>query len=391
MSLGVLANDLIEAMARYPRRAISPALRDAFDRRFQPRIISAVQALVNLRREKPDLGIAEERLMPDEEAITRQIIETMNEALLKRYKTRTAERAGNTKTYGVVRAEVTVPDGLPNDVRVGVFERPRTFKAWMRFAGPGPEAPPDPKDNGVMSISLKLTGVEGPKLMDDEKHTQDFTGISAPTFTTPNVRENLKLQRHIGKGTPIFYFVNPFDSHILDAIMQGLFFKNNASPLEATYYSCVPYLFGHGRAVKYKFVPQVDVPSRAPRDPSDQYLREAMVTTLDQRDAHFDLLVQFQTDPKAMPIEDASVIWPENQSPYRLVATIRIPKQRFATRAQDDFARSLSFNPWHCVAEHRPLGNQNRARKSIYLETSKFRQRIGGDPRIEPTGDEVFE
>ena len=40
-------------------------------------------------------------------------------------------------------------------------------------------------------------GVEGDKLLDDEKWTQDFTGISAPTFTTPNILENLKLQRHV--------------------------------------------------------------------------------------------------------------------------------------------------------------------------------------------------
>ena len=48
-----------------------------------------------------------------------------------------------------------------------------------------------------MSLSAKLMGVPGPKLLDDERSTQDFTGISAPTFTTPDVRENAKLQRPV--------------------------------------------------------------------------------------------------------------------------------------------------------------------------------------------------
>ena len=32
------------------------------------------------------------------------------------------------------------------------------------------------------------------------------------------------------------------------------------------------------------------------------------------------------------------------------------------------FADVLSFNPWHAMPEHRPLGNQGRARKIIYTQ-----------------------
>jgi hypothetical protein len=151
------------------------------------------------------------------------------------------------------------------------------------------------------------------------------------------------------------------------------------------------HLFGEGRVIKYSFKPQSDEKTPVSRNPSDQYLREAMINTLDSKDVYFDFMVQFQTDAHKMPVEDASVVWPEKLSPFINVATIRIPAQKFAIRAQDDFARSLSFNPWHSIPEHRSLGNQNRARKRIYLETSKFRQQIGGDPRIEPTGDERFD
>ncbi|HZN11736.1 MAG TPA: hypothetical protein VFC61_08660, partial [Blastocatellia bacterium] len=66
-------------------------------------------------------------------------------------------------------------------------------------------------------------------------------------------------------------------------------------------------------------------------------------------------------------------------------------RQQFDSPAQLAFAHRLSFNPWHCLPEHRPLGNQNRARRRIYQELSQLRQSMNGTPHCEPTGDEVFE
>ena len=110
-----------------------------------------------------------------------------------------------------------------------------------------------------------------------------------------------------------------------------------------------------------------------------------MVKTLNESEICFDFLIQFQTDAYKMPIENASVVWPEKLSPFIKVATLRIPVQKFDSQEQLAFARNLSFNPWHCIAEHRPLGNQNRARKTIYYETSKVRQTMNREKRIEPS------
>ena len=74
-----------------------------------------------------------------------------------------------------------------------------------------------------------------------------------------------------------------------------------------------------------------------------------------------------------MPIEDAMVEWKEKDSPYRKVATIRIPSQAFESADQIALAESIAFNPWHCLEAHRPLGGMNRARQAIYTELSKLR------------------
>jgi hypothetical protein len=56
-----------------------------------------------------------------------------------------------------------------------------------------------------------------------------------------------------------------------------------------------------------------------------------------------------------------------------------------------EFARKLSYNPWHTIAEHRPLGNQSRARRQMYFALSELRHDMNEVPRYEPTGDEVFD
>jgi predicted TIM-barrel fold metal-dependent hydrolase len=121
------------------------------------------------------------------------------------------------------------------------------------------------------------------------------------------------------------------------------------------------------------------------------YLRDNMARTLRETDVEFDMLVQIQTDPHAMPIEDASVRWPEELSPWIPVARIHIPRQDFDTPAQMAFARNLKFNPWHSLQEHRPLGNQSRARRRMYRELSDFRQQMNLAEHVEPTGEERFE
>jgi hypothetical protein len=114
-----------------------------------------------------------------------------------------------------------------------------------------------------------------------------------------------------------------------------------------------------------------------------------MAEALAQQDVEFDLLIQVQTDPHLMPIENASVRWPEKLSPFIPAATVRIPRQRIDTPTHTAFAKVLSLNPWHCLPEHRPLGNQNRARRQMYYQLSHLRQDSNRTPHIEPTGKEL--
>jgi hypothetical protein len=376
------------------QRRIDPWMRPAFDAVLRDPIARLTTALINWQRPNEGLKLAEERIQPDEEALTQSIIDTFKEQMRGLWKPGGFERGGNTKTHGIVRAEFIVHDGLPPQFRHGIFKEPRTYRAWVRFSGPGPYVTPDIDDVGFMSISIKLMGVPGDKLMKDEEHTQDMFGVSPPTFVTPDTRANAQLQRESLKNASIFYFVNFHRPHLLDFIMQGLWIKTQSSPFEAPYFSCVPYLLGKEQAMQYSVWPKSNTKTPIPRlplRPPDDYLRQAMVKALDQGDVELDFRIQLQTDSHLMPLENAAVLWPERLSPRVSVATLRIPKQKFDSPAQIAFARRLSYNPWHCIEDHRPLGNQSRARFRMYHELSEYRHQMTGVPHYEPNGDETFD
>jgi hypothetical protein len=375
-------------------RRFDPFVRPAFDAVLREPIAKWTTAMINRRRPHEGLRIAEERPLPDEEAHLASIISTFEKQMRLLWKPGGFERGGNTKTHGIVRGEFVVHENLPAELRHGIYAEPRTYRAWVRFSGPGPYVTPDIEDVGFMSISIKLMGVPGPKLMEEEKFTQDMTGVSTPTFVTPDTSANAQLQIESLKNAQIFYFLNFHRSHVLDLIMQSLWIKTQSSPFEAPYFSCVPYLLGEGRAMQYSVWPKsgkrTPIP-RLPFRPPDDYLRDAMVKSLAEGDVELDVRLQLQTDPHLMPIENNAVLWPERLSPRVSVATLRLPRQTFNSPAQMEFAKRLSYNPWHCIPEHRPLGNQSRARKRMYWELSKLRHTMNAVPHYEPTGDEVFE
>ena len=383
------ASDLFLWLWRLERRA-EFLYRPRFDRWLRAPLFSAAQALQNARRKDEHLQLAEEKLLPGEGELTLEIIDELTKFTRENWLPGGAQRFGNTKTFGVLRGEFSVLPDLPGNLRRGLFAEPRTYPAWVRFSGPGPYAPPDLEDLGQCSVGIKVMGVPGPKLMDDERFTQDLILVSPASFVTPNIRENAKLQRWVRAKAPLAYAINPGDSHLLHLFMQLLYSPMHVNPLEVQYYSNVPFLLGAGQAVQYSLKPCLPGRTPIPARPAENYLRDAMIRTLDAGSWTFDFMVQVQTDQFRMPIEDATVKWPEGLSPYIPVAQLRLPAQRFDSDEQLAFADVLRYNPWHSLAEHKPLGNSNRARRQMYWELARLRQAMNQVEHVEPTGQEQF-
>jgi hypothetical protein len=382
-------NDLVMVFWRIERR-FEFLYRQPFDRWLRPPIFRALQAWQNARRTDPGLALAEEFVPDDEARNIRSVIDEISAFTRENYPPGGAQRFGNSKTYGVMRAEFRVLEDIPEGLRHGLFKEPRTYAAYVRLAGPGPHVPADLHDLGQCSMGIKVMGVDGPKLMEDEQHTQDLILVTPASFVTPDIRENAKLQKWVRRKADFMYFMNPFDSHALHMIFQGLYSPMQSSPLEVQYYTNVPFLLGEGQAVQYSVKPCSPARGKIPAVPAENYLHEALRATLEAGAWTFDFMVQVQTDPFRMPIEDATVKWPEHLSPYVTVARLRLPRQHFASDEQMAFANVLRFNPWHSLPEHRPLGSSNRARRTMYYELAKLRQHMNQDEHVEPTGAERF-
>ena len=300
-------------------------------------------------------------------------------------------RDAHPKHHGAVRAELVVEPNLPAELAVGVFAASRSYPAWVRFSNGSGAVQPDHLRDG-RGIAIKLMDVPGPKLMDDESRTQDFLFINHDVFAVKDAADYVELFRIIerdGAPTKFFLGMNPFKWHLKELANANKIRLQISNLLTLRYWTMTPYLMGDCPA-KFSMRPQVLSNTGAPPNSSPDYLREAMAAQLGRESVAFDFMVQLQTDANSMPVEDPRIRWEPAQSPWRKVATLRIPSQTFDTPAQLQFAEDLSYSPWHSVPEHQPLGGVNRCRRIVYGAISEFRHQANGRPVFEPDGTERF-
>jgi hypothetical protein len=115
----------------------------------------------------------------------------------------------------------------------------------------------------------------------------------------------------------------------------------------------------------------------------------ALADELQARAFDFDLQVQLSTDPEAMPVNDATVEWPEKLSPYVTVGRLHLPRQDISRPEIFEKGDALAFNQWRVTAEHRPLGEIMDVRR-VYRASAKVRRTLNHQPQREPSSaDEV--
>ena len=127
-------------------------------------------------------------------------------------------------------------------------------------------------------------------------------------------------------------------------------------------------------------------------DASDRHdaLREEVAEAMKTADGVWELRVQLLRDKDSMPIEDATVVWHEELSPFVAVARLTVPAQTGWSEAKaarvDD---CMHFSPWNGLEAHRPMGRINRIRRDSYDLSARFRARVNQCPMHEPTAAEL--
>jgi hypothetical protein len=274
----------------------------------------------------------------------------------------------------------------------------------------------------VCGIGLKIFGIEGTKLLEDEpaSTTFDYAMINYPIFfantvehyifvlrvgaqaTAPSSPTELAQERRARIGRFLHDFVTGQGTldpenwawEELAAIAQfaQIPFVNL---LLSTYWTMGAVRHGDYVA-KLRVKPVKEFANKVQRralDPSSstQVFRPALVAELKERPYEFDIQVQLCANLYTMPVEDVTVRWPEALSPFVTVAKLRLPQQDISGDENLDRMDATSMTPWRVTEEHRPLGNIMRSRKEVYRTSSILRHQINRQVRKEPKNlAEVF-
>ena len=318
---------------------------------------------------KPPSTTWQERFPPDEEAHLKRVAEVIGKLQRHRSAKYGRGRALHRKQLLATTGKLEVLDGLPEHARHGLFATPGAHRLLARFSNGGPEVQADNVPD-IRGFAVKVLEVAGPGALGGTADHQDFLMINQDRLPTRDSREFVDFiaaatssqlsgllhlfRAHglVGGFTRLRELIASFGKKFNGFAAERF---NTAAPL-----CCGPY------AVKVRLKPAGNPPPSARSKDIVADLRERLATA----PVRWDMELQFFVDEATTPIEDASKIWPDAETPIVTVARLTLDA------ASDDAAKraeAARFDPWAGLAAHRPLGEVMRARKVAYLASQQGR------------------
>jgi len=361
---------------------------------------------------------------PDFEASLQAVLDDMKQHMRGSLKTEgvgLVVRNAHAKGYGLARGEVEILSGISNEYAQGIYAKPGRHEALVRFSNGTNHVGDDRFLGPITGIGLKLFGIEGKTLLEDEpdSHTFDYALINHPVFFVNTLKHYIFIQSLFANlGLPPPAMTPEEKEAALHRILYNFVTGKGTLPPEewaweelgaflqlaqhkpinlllSTYWTMGAVRHGDYVA-KVRVAPVQSFADRVVQreldfDSAGQVFRPALVAELRERPYEFDIQVQLSTDLVRMPVEKTTVVWPESLSPYVTVAKLRLPQQDIG--GEDNFERmdKTSMAAWRVTEEHRPLGNIMRSRKEVYRQSSLLRHEANKQVRREPKNlGEVF-
>lgn len=283
------------------------------------------------------------------------------------------------KPHGVAHGTFTVLPGLPAHLKIGLFAGTE-YPLWARFSSD--TLPTSTDFKSTLGVGLKLFDTPTPKIIGlPEDRTFDFILQNMDVFFVDTAKDMCEFTKAgvIEHNYDAYLKAHPKTAGILKEMAKPV-----GSCLASPYWSGLPFSLGGKQAVKYKLEPTIAdrSPRSAPVDPG--YLEADLIERMSRDGAHFKFMLQLRTDPDKMPLDEATVRWPESDSPYVHVADVVFPKQDIRARGQAEYGENLSYNIWRVTEEHRPIGSIAEARGAVYAASAQTRRDVNGVPDGEP-------
>ena len=313
-----------------------------------------------------------------------------------------AVRGVHAKSHGILEGTLDVISGLDAEYAQGLFAHPGHYPVTLRIS----TNPGDLIDDSISlprGLAIKVVGVAGERLPGSEgETTQDFIMVNGSVFAAPDAESFLSNLKLLAKTTDRAEWAKRGISAVFrgaekllekaggeSATLKTMGGAPNVHPLGETYYSQTPYRFGDYVA-KFSLAPvsnhlrQIEG-SIVDTSEGDNPIRQAVDRTSRESEAEYEFRVQLCRDLETMPVEDPTVEWSEETSPFVTVARLRLPAQPAWSEAKaHNVDEGMRFSPWTGLAAHRPLGSVNRARRQAYEMSADFRSRMNGCPIHEP-------
>lgn len=312
-----------------------------------------------------------------------------------------AVRAVHAKAHGVLEGILRIRPDLPGEFAQGLFATPGQHPAIVRLSTNAG----DILDDSVSlprGLALKVLDVRGPRLIGAEGDTQDFVMVNGPTFLVPTTKKFAGSLKLLARTTDKAEGSKIVLSKVLQAVngalgsvgmesprLGGLGGAPQVHPLGETYFSVTPFRYGDFIA-KFRLRPlsvALTALTGTKIDTTDRpdAIRETVRQSMAGIDGEWAFEVQLCRDLEQQPVEDPTVEWKEQDSPFVQVATLRLPRQdsweKTRVRKVDEETR---FSPWTGLIAHQPLGNINRARRDTYQHSADFRAAANRCPLHEP-------
>jgi hypothetical protein len=228
----------------------------------------------------------------------------------------------------------------------------------------------------IRGFSIRVLGVQGESALGNgPARSQDFTLINQEAFSFAGSSEFIDFVAAAARGNGelikyIFRRYGPLGGTKQLAKVIRTASKPFSGFATETLFSTLPMACGP-YAVRVRLVPS-GTNGLAAQDARDDWGAD-FAARLASGPLHWDLQLQYFASEALTPIEDASVNWP---TPYTTVARLMLPRQDLATdeaKAHAERVEAGVFDPWQALAEHRPLGDVQRARKVVYFASQQGR------------------
>jgi len=318
-------------------------------------------------------------------------------------------RDAHAKGYCALKAKFEILDNIPKEYAQGLYANSGIHDTVIRFSNGSSRVFADRKLGFAQGLAIKVFDVPGEKLAPGEENstTFDFNLINHPVFFCNRIQEYTYLSRlflelpkytdhgAVGKGKLAFNWLTNYGSRLptKESIktFKAVIGFTTIEPKNTLLYDFHSQgVVRHGDFMaKIRVTPTAESDKKVTRrevdvDAREEAIRPLILEEIREHDYQFDIQIQLCRNLKKQPIEEITTEWKESDTPFVTVARLTIPCQDVPDDGHFEIMENLSFTPFRCLKENRPIGNLQQSRLKAYQIASETRHKLNDVKRREP-------